>query len=440
MGGEEEEGIERNSCYSDYGLRNIYMHDVEGLFAMGSSVLTNNKQTLCESSTSNYCPLIPPQQASNIEGVASTNLHQKEDRENSKVNSSELVPEQKPCKVESLPSGIQQILQRDNVHNSNSSNMPLIRDQNPQREHSENSNSDNSQLTFTQQVALASTADQATQLEHCENTKSNNSGLVPVQQPCNTESLAVSCIGKGSEKKALYKSGQRSSNYRGVTKHRWTGKFEAHLWDNTVLHEGRKRKGKQGGYDSEQKAAQAYDLAALKYWGPGASTKLNFPISEYEKELEEMKNMSQDEYVNSIRRKSICFTRGQSKYRGVTRLLLFHFLINELLLLSYCTSVGNNDTDTGVGVGHGQHEGRRWQARIGRVAGGKDIYLGTYDTQEEAAEAYDIAAVKLRGMNAITNFDISNYYKEGTKELDVIPINCVGEGSSAMRIRYFKLT
>lgn len=31
-----------------------------------------------------------------------------------------------------------------------------------------------------------------------------------------------------------------------------------------------------GGYDMEEKAARAYDLAALKYWGP--STHINFPV------------------------------------------------------------------------------------------------------------------------------------------------------------------
>jgi AP2-like factor (ANT lineage) len=55
-----------------------------------------------------------------------------------------------------------------------------------------------------------------------------------------------------------------------------------------------------GGYDKEDKAARAYDLAALKYWGP--STTINFPLSTYEAELEVMKNMTRQEYVASLRR------------------------------------------------------------------------------------------------------------------------------------------
>ncbi|VAI87654.1 unnamed protein product [Triticum turgidum subsp. durum] len=38
----------------------------------------------------------------------------------------------------------------------------------------------------------------------------------------------------------------RSSCYHGVTRLKWSGKYEAHLWDNTSQVEGRKRKGKHG--------------------------------------------------------------------------------------------------------------------------------------------------------------------------------------------------
>ncbi|XP_068472660.1 AP2-like ethylene-responsive transcription factor At2g41710 isoform X1 [Phaseolus vulgaris] len=71
-----------------------------------------------------------------------------------------------------------------------------------------------------------------------------------------------------------------------------------------------------GAYDDEEAAARAYDLAALKYWGPG--TLINFPVTDYTRDLEEMQNVSREEYLASLRRKSSGFSRGLSKYRGLS--------------------------------------------------------------------------------------------------------------------------
>ncbi|KAI3782403.1 hypothetical protein L2E82_12448 [Cichorium intybus] len=100
----------------------------------------------------------------------------------------------------------------------------------------------------------------------------------------------------------------RSSQYRGVTFYRRTGRWESHIWDC----------GKQvylGGFDTAHSAARAYDRAAIKFRGVDAD--INFNLSDYEDDMNQIANLSKEEFVHLLRRHSNGFPRGSSKLRGV---------------------------------------------------------------------------------------------------------------------------
>merc|ERR1711988_1287100 len=167
----------------------------------------------------------------------------------------------------------------------------------------------------------------------------------------------------------LAKRSKRSSRFRGVTRHRRSGRWEAHIWV--------KASGKQvylGGYELEEHAAEAYDVAAIKCKGPKVKT--NFPLEKYRELMRFMDTISLEELVMAVRRQSQGFARGSSGYRGVTH-----------------------------------HPNGRWEARIG-MPGSKHIYLGLFNEEQMAAQAYDRALVKLRGPAAATNFALSEYKPE----------------------------
>ncbi|GMQ09659.1 hypothetical protein CsSME_00052945 [Camellia sinensis var. sinensis] len=120
------------------------------------------------------------------------------------------------------------------------------------------------------------------------------------------------------------------------------------------------------GFDTAHAVARAYDRVAIKFRGTDAG--INFNISDYNEDLQQMKNLTKEEFVHVLRRQSAGFSRGTSKYRGVTL-----------------------------------HKCGRWEARMGQFLGKK---------------AYDKAAIKCNRREAVTNFEASTYEEELSSEIE----------------------
>ncbi|GMH34976.1 hypothetical protein BSKO_02837 [Bryopsis sp. KO-2023] len=189
-----------------------------------------------------------------------------------------------------------------------------------------------------------------------DSTKQNCPQTESAEMGSEVSKLAA-VIASGGEEKWIAKFG-KSSPYIGVTKHRKSNRWEAHIWIKDY--------GRQlylGGFSTAEEAACAYDLVAIKCKGVKATT--NSRSERYSPLM-----------LSRGKQRSKGFSRGNSMYRGVT-----------------------------------QHPNGRWESRIG-ISGNRHIYLGLYEKQEDAASHYDRALVRMRGWRATTNFPFSEYQSE----------------------------
>ena len=141
----------------------------------------------------------------------------------------------------------------------------------------------------------------------------------------------------------------------------------------------------------------------------------NFPIDEYAGIIPYLESVTRDELVLLLRRRSKGFSRGSSKYIGVTK----HKCGKWEARIS-----NSNKSVTQPHKPRGGREGEGVQKAEGSSAGGsqqqqdlgarKYTYLGLYDSELEAARIHDKAAVALWGLHAHTNFDVCSY-PQGTR-------------------------
>jgi len=156
--------------------------------------------------------------------------------------------------------------------------------------------------------------------------------------------------------------GLKQSQYRGVSWDKCIGSWRCKVSYTHV-----------GYFDIEEEAASAYDEAAISLFNNINPAKLNFPIEEY---------------------------------LGKTKLSVFTSKRE--------TPVRNTLSSLFRGVSWDKVK-QRWRAKI-KVAG-KTQYLGTFESELEAARRYDKKAIEIHGINATVNFPRNGIGKAKKREV-----------------------
>ncbi|GAB4816114.1 hypothetical protein N2152v2_003160 [Parachlorella kessleri] len=177
--------------------------------------------------------------------------------------------------------------------------------------------------------------------------------------------------GRGSPASQAGPATIRKSKYRGVQWEKGCNKWRARIHTDKTRHIGY--------FDSEEAAAKAWDLAALKHYGLSWKAKLNMPdvtvplFKQHSQEAPAAGAGPGGKEAGSAQ-DSTPAPRASRQYRGV------------------------------------QQENKRFKAVV--QTKNSKIVVGVFDTAEEAARAYDRESLRLNGRGAITNFPLSDYSPE----------------------------
>jgi hypothetical protein len=165
------------------------------------------------------------------------------------------------------------------------------------------------------------------------------------------------------------------TGYKGVNSRRGGRGYVAR-----ILVDGKRKT--LGWFHDPINAAKAYDAAAREAFGEFA--RLNFPDSE------DLPDARESRVSRTQRRVRETISGMEDQPSGKQS--------------KYSEASWNRPYRGGTRAGFKgvNWSGRRWQARI--MKDGKRHFLGTYDTAEEAARAYDAAACTLFGGHARLNF------------------------------------
>lgn len=145
-----------------------------------------------------------------------------------------------------------------------------------------------------------------------------------------------------------------------------------------------------------------------------------------------LNSVTRDELVLLLRRRSKGFSRGSSKYIGVTKHKCGKWEARISNSNKSMNTVKHKRKDTADS--NSKHSGEpeisaeASQQAPPATSTRKYTYLGLYETELEAARVHDKAAVALFGLHAHTNFDVCSYGEEllihnpGMKEMGMLKL------------------